>query len=110
MPSGSAPARAPISCPRATEPRRSVPPTTTMPGALMSIFSSIWPIRPAQPTTPTLTAPLLGRLTLTGAGLGGPDGRVAAGFSGDFKSIGLFCRALVPALAAGLAAALADGL
>jgi hypothetical protein len=53
---------------------------------------------------------LLGRLTLTGAGLGAPEGRVAAGFSGDFKSIGLFCRALVPALAAGLAAALAAGL
>src|SRR5688572_6419955 len=138
MPSGSAPARAPISCPRAIEPRRSVPPTTTMPGALISIFSSIWPIRPAQPTTPTLTAPLAGRLVLAGAGLGagrgaglaagaaGPRGAAAAGadaaagaglaagfaagFSCDFKSIGFFCRALAPALTGGLAAALTAGL
>src|SRR5688500_1577151 len=128
MPSGSAPARAPISCPRAIEPRRSVPPTTTMPGALINIFSSIWPIRPAQPTTPTLTAPLLGRLVLTGAGLGAGRGAglaagaavagagaglaagFVAGFSGDFKSIGFFCRALAPALATGLAAALTAGL
>src|SRR6185312_3226962 len=119
---------------------RSVPPTTTMPGALISIFSSIWPILPAQPTTPTFTAPLVCRLNLDGAGLGagrgagaglaaggvGLRGAAAAGaggaagaalatgfaadFSGDFKSIGFFCRALEPALAAGLAAALTAGL
>src|SRR5262245_27240410 len=117
MPSGSAPASAPMSWPRAIEPLRSVPPTTTIPAALISIFRSIWPIRPAQPTTPTLTAPFAGRLTLAGAGLGGAGGAeglagagLTAGFSCDFKSIGFFWRAFAPALAVGLAAALTAGL
>src|SRR5262249_1110731 len=65
------------SWPKATEPRRSVPPTTTTPGALISIFSSIWPMRPAQPTTPTLTAPLV-FLPLAAGGSGAGLGAGAA--------------------------------
>ena len=59
-PSGSIPARVPMSLPSAGPPTRSVPPASVQPGVAAISRTSICPMRPAHPTTPIFIPASLG--------------------------------------------------
>ena len=68
---GSMPARAPTSRPMADEPARSTPPTTRQRSFAAAARTSIWPMRPAQPTTPMRSADFSRLLSGVGRGMAG---------------------------------------